>query len=261
MAVDLASVVNELAVEEDDLANVVGGLTTEDWHRPTPAVGWTIRDQVAHLAEGEELAALALDDELAFADRLRELLVDLDRARASMEAKAFTTSGPEALAAWESGRRDTITSLRRRSADDRIPWITGRMSSVSFATARLMETWAHGQDIWDALGRDREPTGRLRHIAHLGVATHGFSFTNRGLDAPPAPTVVLTAPDGDEWRWEPAGAVDQVRGPALDFCLVVTQRRHHLDTALVADGDGALRWLEIAQAFAGPPTDGPAPRR
>jgi uncharacterized protein (TIGR03084 family) len=135
------------------------------------------------------------------------------------------------------------------------------MSLTSFATARLMETWAHGQDVADALGLEHPPTGRLRHVAHLGVATRGFSFANRGLPVPPEPRVVLVGPAGETWSWGPDDAPERVSGPAHDFCLVVTQRRHPSDTALVAEGEGARRWLTIAQAFAGPPTDGPDPSR
>ncbi len=125
------------------------------------------------------------------------------------------------------------------------------------ATARLMETWAHGQDVADALGTVREPSARLRHVAHLGVRTLGFAFTVHGLPAPQAPVrVELTAPDGGLWTWGPEGAADRVAGPALDFCLLVTQRRHRDDLALTAVGEVATAWLPIAQAFAGPPGKG-----
>jgi uncharacterized protein (TIGR03084 family) len=123
-----------------------------------------------------------------------------------------------------------------------------------------METWAHGQDVVDALGLHRPPTARLRHIAHLGVATRGFAFTNRGLGVPSEPRVTLSTPAGEAWTWGPEAADEWVTGPALDFCLVVTQRRHLDDMALVVHGDGARRWMAIAQCFAGPPTDGPPPR-
>jgi uncharacterized protein (TIGR03084 family) len=129
------------------------------------------------------------------------------------------------------------------------------MSPASFATARLMEYWAHGQDIADALGRDRKPTARLRHICHLGVRTRGFSYVVRGMTPSESDVhVSLTGPDGDIWTWGDPVAADRVEGTALDFCLVVTQRRLVGDSALDVQGPVATEWMSIAQAFAGGPT-------
>jgi uncharacterized protein (TIGR03084 family) len=134
------------------------------------------------------------------------------------------------------------------------------MSAATSLSARLMETWAHGQDVADALGATRAPTARLRHVAHLGVATIVWGFTVHGRAAPAAPfRVVLSAPDGALWTWGPADAPNVVRGPALDFCLLVTQRRHHCGLALTATGADAATFLEVAQVFAGPPSPGRAP--
>ncbi len=116
-----------------------------------------------------------------------------------------------------------------------------------------METWAHGQDVADALGFTRAPTDRVRHVAHLGVRMRDYSFAVHGL-APPREDfrVELAGPGGDLWTWGPEGSGERVRGPAHDFALLVTQRVDRGDTALRADGAGADRWLDIAQAFAGP---------
>jgi uncharacterized protein (TIGR03084 family) len=72
-------------------------------------------------------------------------------------------------------------------------------------------------------------------------------------------SVLLDAPDGSTWTWGDADASERVTGPALDFCLVVTQRRHVDDTQLKVQGATAREWLLMAQCFAGPPADGPAP--
>ncbi len=142
-----------------------------------------------------------------------------------------------------------------------LPWFGPPMSATSSMTARLMETWAHGQDVADALGVTREPTARLRHVAHLGVAARSFAFANRGLAPPAEPVhVALTAPHGAVWTWGPPDAAATVRGPAEDFCLLVTRRRHRDDLALDAHGDAAKRWLHVAQAFAGPPRRDRVPR-
>jgi uncharacterized protein (TIGR03084 family) len=127
-----------------------------------------------------------------------------------------------------------------------VPWFGLPMSAASSLTARIMETWAHGQDVADALGVTRVPTTRLRHVAHIGVGARAFSYLANGLEVPTEP--VRT--------WGPDGVPDRVSGPALDFCLLVTQRRHRDDTALEATGPRADRWLSIAQAFAGPPGGG-----
>jgi uncharacterized protein (TIGR03084 family) len=124
-----------------------------------------------------------------------------------------------------------------------------------------METWAHGQDVVDALGAERAPTDRLRHVAHIGVTARPFAYRVHGLDLPDVPVrVALDPPAGGEtWVWGDEGAADRVSGPALDFCLVVTQRRHPADTHLVIEGDAAVEWMSIAQAFAGPPGAGRQP--
>jgi uncharacterized protein (TIGR03084 family) len=134
------------------------------------------------------------------------------------------------------------------------------MSAASMATARLMETWAHGQDILDALGATRRPTARLRHVAHIGVRTRDFAYLVRDRDRPTAEfRIELTGPGGEAWAWGPEDAPQRVSGPALDFCLLVTRRRHRDDLALRADGPDADEWLNIAQAFAGPPGTARAP--
>jgi len=139
----------------------------------------------------------------------------------------------------------------------RLPWFGLPMSAASSLTARIMETWAHGQDVADALGRVRQPTSRLRHIAHIGVRALPFSFGAHGLEVPSEPVrVELLAPGGEKWTWGSGHAVNRVTGPALDFCLVVTQRRHRADTSIRAEGPVAERWLSIAQAFAGWPGQG-----
>jgi uncharacterized protein (TIGR03084 family) len=134
------------------------------------------------------------------------------------------------------------------------------MSLASFVSARLMEAWAHGQDVVDGVGISRPPTDRLRHVAHIGVRSRPFSYTVRGREPPTGPvSVELVAPSGETWAWEAEGSPDVVRGSALGFCLVVTQRRHIDDTDVVAEGPRAREWMEIAQAFAGPPGPGRTP--
>jgi uncharacterized protein (TIGR03084 family) len=166
----------------------------------------------------------------------------------------------ELLANWRSDRAALIAHARTVDPKDRVPWYGPAMSARSFLTARLMETWAHGQDVVDTLGVERAPTDRLRHVAHIGVGARAFSYVANGMTMPDAPIrVELDAPSGERWTWGPEDAVDRVTGPALDFCLLVTQRRHRDDVAVRAEGAAADEWLDIAQAFAGPPGSGRRP--
>ena len=161
-------------------------------------------------------------------------------------------TGAQLLAWFDTARADLLNTFKNLDPRARLPWFGPPMSAASSLTARIMETWAHTQDIADALGVTREPTGRLRHVAHIGVGARAFSYAVHGQALPDTPVLVeLEGPDGTPWTWGPPGATDRVSGPALDFCLLVTQRRHRDDLALVIEGPAAAEWMSIAQAFAG----------
>jgi len=253
------ALLDDLAAEQADLDKIVGSLDEAAWHTPTPAEGWDLADTISHLEFFDAAAARAATDPEAFEAEVAASLADPGFMERSV-ALARSTTPNELLAAWRAGREALLDRFRALDGSDRLPWYGPPMSAMSFATARLMECWAHGQDIVDGLGVTRRPTARLRHVAHLGVRTRGFSYVARGEQAPDGEVrVELEAPDGDTWCWGEAEAADRVEGPALDFCLVVTQRRHPADTALVATGPLAEGWLAVAQAFAGPPGPGRAP--
>jgi uncharacterized protein (TIGR03084 family) len=129
-----------------------------------------------------------------------------------------------------------------------------------FTTARYMETWAHGQEIYDLKKVRRSNTDRIKHIATLGVKTFGWTFVNRKLEVPgPPPYIRLVAPSGAIWEWNEPSETEFVRGDASDFCLVVTQGRNVADTPLEVSGEVATKWMSIAQCFAGGPADPPKP--
>src|SRR5437764_5139925 len=110
--------------------------------------------------------------------------------------------GDDLPATAATQRKALLEALRATDPGVKVPWYGPPMSPASFATARLMEYWAHGQDIADGLGVARTPTARLRHIAHLGVRTRGFSYANRGMTAPATDVyVAVRGPDGDIWTW------------------------------------------------------------
>jgi len=255
----LSAVLSDLAAEGAWLDEVLAGRQDADWSQPTPAPGWTIAHQVAHLAWTDTQALRAATDPEAFAALVRRMLageVTVDTAA----AEGATDPPPALLRRWRAGRAELAVALAAVPAGTRLPWFGPPMSTTSMATARLMETWAHGQDIAEALDVPHPVTHRLRHVADLAVRTRDFAFTVHGLTPPPDPFAIrLAAPDGAIWSWGPADAAQGVEGTAHDFCLLATQRRHRLDTALVATGLDADRWLDIAQAFAGPPGTGRKP--
>jgi uncharacterized protein (TIGR03084 family) len=248
----VASLVDDLAAESGELRAVLDPLPASDWARPTPAAGWTIVDQVTHLAYFDDVTRLSITDPGQFraeADRLTADGQDFpDRVAAQ-----FHDTPPRAGLAWFDGSRDQlIRAFREADPATRLPWFGPAMSPASSVTARLMETWAHGQDVLDTLGIARVPTARLRHVADIGIRALRYSYAVNGLPLPAEPIrVELAAPDGQRWTWGPADARDRVAGDALDFCLVVTQRRHRDDTQLDVRGPGAAQWIGIAQAFAG----------
>jgi uncharacterized protein (TIGR03084 family) len=266
MAIDVRTLAADLAAEQGALDAVVATFGDDDWDLPTPSAGWTIADQIGHLTYFDRAATTAIEapDEFAvMRDALFEAAVDAGSADAFTLGPSRAMTGPERLEAWRDNRRRLAAAAATLTDDARIEWYGPSMSARSFLTARLMEAWAHGQDIVDAaraagLPADREPTDRLRHVAQLGVITRGWSYVNRGMEVPVGDVrVELTAPSGASWTWGPDDALDVVRGPAEDFCLVVTQRRHPHDTDLETTGAVAADWLAHAQAFAGGPTDGP----
>ncbi|MCW3841093.1 TIGR03084 family metal-binding protein [Micromonospora yasonensis] len=250
--VDLTALLTDLTAESEQLDALVAPLPPEQWARPTPAPGWTVAHQIAHLAWTDHVAHLAATDEDAF---YASVMAAPDPSRLVDDgAESFLAPPAALLARWREGRAALAAALAAAPAGEKLPWYGTRMSPASMATARLMETWTHGEDAADALDVRRTPTSRLRHVAHLGFRTLGHGFAAHGRAVPAAPVrVELAAPHGETWAFGPADAADRVTGPALDFCLLVTQRRHRADLALVATGPVADEWLDVAQAFAGPP--------
>jgi uncharacterized protein (TIGR03084 family) len=253
----LDRVLADLAAEGARLDDLVADLSHADWHRPTPAFGWDVATQIAHLAWTDESAHVAATDKSRWDALVLEAMADPEHA----VDRAALTGGVAApsviLARWRNARSTLAETLRTYPVGQRIPWYGPPMSPTSMATARFMETWAHSRDVHEALGVEPEVGDRIRHVAHLGVRTRDFAFSVHELPAPPEEfRVSLTAPSGDLWAWGPEDAAQTVTGSAYDFCLLVTQRIHRSDTSLVAVGRDANTWLGIAQCFAGPSGDG-----
>jgi len=265
----LPELLGDLDAEYNDLRRLVAPLAADapEWDRATPAEGWAVRDQISHLAFFDDAGRMAMTEPETFAVYAEEAMARSGDPMAEHLARGRSIEGDALLSWWDGAHRGMMTAFAGADPTVRVPWFGPPMGVLSFISARLMETWAHGQDVADALGQERQPTDRLRHIAHLGVRARPFSYLVHGREVPTGCIeVVLAAPSGELWRWEAGTADDggtsaspsaaRVSGTALDFCLVVTQRRNIADTGLVIDGELAADWMSVAQAFAGPPGPG-----
>jgi len=258
---DLAAIVADLADEIADLRALLDDLSSDDWSRPTPAEGWTIRDQVSHLAYFNDRAVDALTAPEAFRAHVEAVFAAPGEHELDDVVAGRSTTPMELLDRWSASCGQLLEVVPALDRPARVPWYGPEMGVASLVTARLMETWAHGQDVADAVGVVRIPTDRLRHVCHLGLRARPFSYANRSRSLPPvAVRLELVGPDGTVWPMGDPQAVDVVTGSALGFALVVTQRRHRDDTDLRAHGPAADEWLSLAQAFAGPPGPGRRPQ-
>ena len=243
----------DLLEEGKALKTVLDDLEPADWSRQTPFKNWTVNQVVQHLHGSDQMAVLSLTD----ADGFAKVMADPEATNKMMNP---TLEGQTLLDAWWSYFTEMCRLLGDSDPKRRLPWFGPDMGVMMFTTARQMETWSHGQDIFDMFGRTRVNTGRLKNIAVIGVKTYGWTFANRKLEPPgPAPYVRLTGPDGDIWEFNEPSADNLVAGDAAEFCHVVTQGRNIADVSLEVVGEPAKQWMAIAQCFAGPPEDPPAP--
>jgi len=260
---DMKQICWDLEAQYQEFDGLVARLDEKEWRRKTPFFQWTIFDEVAHIAFFDHESLLAIEDLDRFEERGKGVMKAI-LSGGNWPAYTNPLLGPEEpvelLALWRDIRNRLIGRLSSMSLKDRLPWYGPDMSARSFATARLMETWAHSQDVFDTLRVKRENCARLKHVAHIGVTTFGWSFISRKLKAPDIkPRIELTGPTGEKWEWGEPHANERVWGSAEDFSLVVAQRRNVADTGLQWQGKNVEKWLSIAQAFAGVPQDPPAP--
>ncbi|MER6910170.1 TIGR03084 family metal-binding protein [Streptomyces sp. NPDC000594] len=257
---DVQSVLKDLTTAVDETDRLVADLTDEQWARETPAPGWTITQQVAHLSFIFRLAGTAAADPDGFRAMTAEAAKDFNGA-VNAALNAYPLADPRAvLDRWRSERADCVEALAAVPPDRPVPWLVNPLPPAVLGCAGIMETFAHGQDIADALGVRREPAAWLRHLVGFAVLTRDFGYLSRGLTPPAEPfRFELTGPSGEEWRHGPEDAAERITGPAHDFCLLVTRRRHRDDLALTATGPVADHWLGIAQAYRGPAGAGRTP--
>ena len=249
---------HDLREEGDELYKLVQALEPGDWGRHTPFKNWTVNDVIAHLHTTDLVATVALEDP----DRFRGMVRAGERAIWSGGAAvnpAGVPEGAELGECWYAYLGKLCDKLGAVDPSTRVPWFGPDMGARMFATARQMETWSHGQDIYDLLKQPRNNTDGIKNIAVIGVRTFGWTFANRREPIPTdMPYVRLTAPSGELWEWNEPSATNKVEGDAVEFCHVVTQGRNIADTALTVVGETAMRWMAVAQCFAGGPEEPPA---
>lgn len=260
----MREILSDLVAEQQHLDQFLQTLRDRQWATKTPAEGWTIQDTVSHLAYTESFAAEVLAEGKERLDA--ESVGDIDEWTAIGVAQGRGRRYQEIIEWWRFGRADVVDALSRMLATDRVPWLFGDMSARSFATVRLMETWAHGLDIKAAiLGRntaleeppeedeDEDPladTPRLRHIAGLGQRTLPFAFAQAGETYPEQGIrVEVMGPLYAAWRFGPEDTDQVIKGMASDWCRVVVRRAAPEETGLKAVGVDAEKALTIARAY------------
>ena len=253
--------VADFRAEAEELQTLLATLKDQDWQRPTLFKGWTVNDVVQHLHASDLMAFASVAGAEPFARFRDDIQIARERGMTRLEEtrqRLGDLTAGRLLERWHQQMVALCDKLSALPADTRLKWAGPDMGVRMFATARQMETWAHGQAIYDLMRKPRQPTGRLRNIAELGVRTYGWTFFNRAIEQPgPAPFVGLRGPSGEVWEWNPPAGECTVTGSALDFCQVVTQVRNVADTALQVTGEPARLWMNIAQSFAGPPENPP----
>jgi uncharacterized protein (TIGR03084 family) len=249
--------------ESDSLFVLLDTLDDSDWTRETQFKRWTPDDIVAHLHMGNYAADLSLrsgSEFAAFVCRLAELGRKGGRHLDATHAWLDGIKNHDALLRWRDFYRKMADRFVETEPKKRVKWFGPDMSVLSSISARLMETWAHSQALYDLFGKTRIDTDRIKNIAVMGINTFGWSFANRGIEPPGIrPKVRLTAPSGALWEWPQADSDDLIEGSAVEFCQVVAQTRNIADTSLKVIGRTAAAWMAIAQCFAGPPENPPPP--
>ncbi|MCY4238099.1 MAG: TIGR03084 family metal-binding protein [Rhodospirillaceae bacterium] len=246
--------------ESDLLHDLLKDRDNSDFDRVTLFRNWSVNDVLGHLHMWNHAADLSATNEAGF----REFLSAFGAAGAQHFPYTHEWSGglkgQALLDAWRELYSDMARRWQSFDPEKRVKWAGPDMSVQMSIVARHMETWAHGQEVFDLFGVRRQDEDRIRNIVDLGVRTFGWTFANRQIDRPPIkPFVELTAPSGATWRWNDESDRDYIKGAATDFCQVVTQTRSVADVALDIAGVSARQWMAIAQCFAGPPVDPPAP--
>jgi uncharacterized protein (TIGR03084 family) len=253
------ALVADLDAEHKALDALLAELGPDAWNLPTPAAGWQVRHQVVHLEFFDQIGARCVTGDASALDEIRER-ARAAGARTEDDVSAALLAGRldddlrSLLAGWRAARMRLLAAFAAAPPDRRVPWAAGPMALTSFATARLMETWAHGLDCFAAVGARPVDTNRIRHVCHLGYRALPYAFRRAKVDMP-APLehlrLELAGPNGDTWEIGPASAPEVIRGPAGEWARVAVQRMSAQGaTGLTSHGSLAQAALGVARAFA-----------
>lgn len=249
--------------ESEALYALVSPLSDAELATPTLFKGWTISDVIGHLHMWNWAADLSLKDGegfKAFWARVAAHMAKGGTLTAFERQWAEGLQGRALVQAWREFYLPMAARFGEADPSARVLWAGPDMSVRSSITARLMETWSHAQAIYDVMSVDRQDGERIRNIVVLGVNTYGWTFANRKMEVPrPMPHLRLTGPSGELWTFGEEGTGELIEGSATAFCQVVAQTRNIADVDLRVEGPNAKQWMAIAQCFAGPPENPPAP--
>jgi uncharacterized protein (TIGR03084 family) len=245
----------DFLAESDALHAIVEPLSETAIDQPTAFKGWTINTVLSHLHVWNLAAGMSLKGDGSFETFYAGAAAVTGRGGRLPEYEIVWLDGLAGRAlvgAWREGFTKTAAAFSSADASARVKWAGPDMSVRSSLTARLMETWAHGQEIYDQLGLVRRNRDHIRNIVVLGNNTFGWTYKVRGEEPPaPRPHLRLTAPSGEMWSYNDASETDLIEGLAEEFCQVVTQTRNIADTQIRVVGAPAADWMSKAQCFAG----------
>ncbi|MBN1375122.1 MAG: TIGR03084 family protein [Dehalococcoidia bacterium] len=253
----MKEIVSDLRAEQESLDAFLSTLKDDQWDLPTPSIPWTVKDSVSHIAYIDDVAVATCKGdnsyfELAYKVGLTFNEVGVEKGRARKPA--------EVLAWWRQSRELMYDALMKTDPKARLPWFSLPMGARAFATARIMETWAHGMDCYDAVEVKPVFTDRLKHVAYMACQARPFAYQVHGFPVPEVPIrIEIKLPSGAIWTNGTENNENYIKGEAAEFCLVAVQRRNWKDTSLEIHGNEAQRFMEVAQTYAGPAGTGRQP--
>ena len=247
--------------ESESLAEALIDLEDIDFKQKTQFKGWTIEDILGHLHMFNVAADLTLEDGAKFKSFFSRIENEMASGKTLLQSQYLWLNGLSGRLlynAWTECSRKIAQKYEIADPKTRVKWAGPEMSARSSITARQMETWAHGHEIFDILGMKRKEFDRIKNIVFLGVNTFNWSHVvNNQLVPETMPYLRLTSPTGQVWEFGERNEKEMISGDAVGFAQVVTQTRSFHDVNLMAIGPVANHWMDIAQCFAGGPEKPP----
>ncbi len=254
----MREILSDLVAEQQALDQFLQRISERQWNLPTSAPGWSIKDTVSHLAYTEQFAARVIEQGPSVIKKAK--LGDIDEWTALGVKEGRGMRYQQVIEWWRNSRADVVDALSRMDGSDRVHWVAGDMSARAFATLRLMETWAHGLDIKDAMEglltfdeEEEDPTAdtsRIRHIAWLAHRMLPYAFSEAGEKFPQAGIrLELMGPRYARWVYGPDDAEDVIKGVAGEWCRIAVQRLDHGATSLKAEGTNAETALRVVRTY------------